>query len=256
MPTGFGLPPAGVTRRSSTMRNTSTLKRIALTALISGGLAFASLGTASAAGLTLTPTPTASPTNSAGATTTPPVSTYAQQLEAFKVAQAAYQVAFAKWKIDFAVWQTSNKAAIDANNAAFQIALDQFDVAQKARKAKRLAIDADLHAAVDKANADFKTAMTSAKTADQKLTISTAFKNAKNAALTAQKVALDALGPELVRPIKPAVVSATPAPIKPVAPIKPEKPEVAPKDPKPTKTDDGKKNIPSPSPSTKESSKS
>ncbi|MCX6430491.1 MAG: hypothetical protein NTX12_05955 [Actinobacteria bacterium] len=241
------------------MRKTTTLTRIALTALISGGLVFASLGTASAAGLTLTPTPTASPSTNAGATTTPPASTYAQQLEAFKVAQAAYQVALAKWKVDFAAWQTSNKAAIDANNAAFQAALGQFEVNQNARKAKRIAIAADLHAAIDKATADFKTAMITAKTADQKLTVSNAFKNAKDAAAAAQKAALDALGPELVRPTKPVFVSTSPAPIKPiqpVAPIKPEKPAVTPKEPKPTKSEDGKKSNPSVSPTSKENSKS
>jgi hypothetical protein len=177
-------------------------------------------------------------------------------LEAFKVAQAAYQIALAKWKVDFAAWQTNNKAAIDANNTVFQIALDQFDAAQKARKAKRVAIDATFNSAMDKANADSKTALATAKTADQKLAIRKALDSAKTAAVTARKAALDALGPELVRPIKPAVVVATVAPVKPVEPVRPEKPEVAPKDPKPTKSEGTKKASASPSATQKENSKS
>ena len=236
------------------MNSQSPSVRFIVATALSASLVFATVSTANAAGLT--PTPSASQSTSTSPTSTSPASTYAQQLEAFKVAQNGYQVALAKWKVDFAAWQTGNKAAIDANNATFQIALDQFDTAKKARKAKRAMIDTTFNQAVEKANSDSKIAMSSAKTADQKLTIRKTLENAKTVALEARKVALDALGPELIRPTKPAVVAAAPAPVRPVEPIKPERPEVAPKDPKSTKTENSKKLNASQRATQKENSKS
>ncbi len=222
----------------------------------------ATAGSASAAGLTTTPSPTSSQASNSSATPTPSASTYAQQLEAYKAARDAYQVALAKWKVDFAVWQSGNRAAIDANNAAFQLALDQFKAAQKVREAKRATIDATFTAAVGSANSESKIAMSSAKTADQKLAIRKTLENAKTAALDARKTALDALGPELLRPTKTALVAGTPAPVKPVEPtkplepIKPKKPEVSPSNPKPTKSENSKKLSISPLPTQKENIKS
>lgn len=238
------------------MESQSHRGRFIFTTVLSASFVFATAGTTNAAGLTLTPTPSASQTLNSNATATSPASTYAQQLEAFKVAQVAYQVALAKWKIDFVAWQASNKAAIDANNATFQLALGQFEADQKVRKIKRATIDSTFNTTLGTANAESKIAMSSAKTADQKLAIRKTFENAKTAAVVARKAALDALGSELVRPTKTTLITTTLAPVRPVEPIKPDRAQVAPKSPKPTKTEGSKKFSASPSATQKENSKS
>jgi len=254
-------------------------KKVLTATLLSAGLMMGSVSSASAEESTPTPTPTSSASASATATAT--ATTYQAQLEAYKLALVAYRTNLAKygaaikeslkqyeeaWKLTLEQYEAARKAAIanykadtDKYLAAWKIANERYLLDSAALKVGRQAVNTTFQAAVAKAIADFKTSMVTATTADQKSVAETARKAAIAAATAGRKSALDALGPEPVRPSKPnvptkLVLPVRPtkpaAPIKPVAPIKPIAPtkpvaSVKPLAPtKPARTDSPPKKTP------------
>lgn len=174
--------------------------RVFLTSLLSAGLILGSVSVADAD----VPTPTAVPV----VTTSPVTTTYAQQLAAYKVALAAYQIAMDQYR---AAWN----AAMDQYNAALKASKTQFLADQQLRKIKIKAISVAFQAAIAKARSDKKIADATATSPDQKSAAQTNLSAAISAAAIARQSALDALGPDLVRP---------PIPTKPVKPVEPVKP--------------------------------
>lgn len=181
-------------------------QRIFLTSLLSAGLILGSVSVAHAD----FPSPTSTPV----ATPSPVATTYAEQLAEYKVALAAYQVAMDQYR---AAWKT----AMDQYTAALKAAATQFQADQELRKAKIKAISVAFQAAIAKARSDKKIADAAATSPDQKSAAQTILTAAISAAAIARQSALDALGPELVRPIIPTKLVKPAEPVKPVPPVKP-----------------------------------
>ena len=179
--------------------------RVFITSLLSAGLILGSVSVAHAD----VPSPTATPV----ATTSPVAMTYADQLAAYKVALAAYQIAMDQYR---AAW----KSAMDQYNLALKAATTQFQADQQLRKAKIKAISVAFQAAVAKARSDKKTAYAAATSLDQKIAADALLKSAISAAAIARQNALEALGPELVRPATPVKPVKQAEPVKPIPPFK------------------------------------
>ena len=86
----------------------------------------------------------------------------------------------------------------------YRIDRDNFNAAIKARALAIRNINTDFKNACDKAANDFKSAMATAKTPDQKNLAITARKSAIGAAIFARDSAIAALGAEPIPPIEPA----------------------------------------------------
>jgi len=155
------------------------------------------------------PTPTATPV----AATSPVATSYADQLAVYKVALAAYQVAMDQYR-------TAWKTTVDQYNAALKAATTQFQADQQLRKAKIKAISMAFQEAVAKARFEKRAADAAAKSPDQKIAADAQLKATTSAAVVARQNALDALGPELVRPTVPIKPFKPAEPIKPTPPVK------------------------------------
>ena len=85
----------------------------------------------------------------------------------------------------------------------FKYELDAYKAAMKLRQKAREQINKDFKAAIKKATIDAKKALATANTAEQKLIIMNALKNARTAAVAIRDAALAALGPLPTPPAKP-----------------------------------------------------
>ena len=178
-------------------------KRVFITSLLSAGLAFVPISVAHAD----FPSPTSTPV----ATSSPVATTYADQLAAYKLALAAYRVAMDQYR---AAWDS----ALAEYHLALKAATTQFQADQRLRKAKITAISVAFQATITKARSDKKTAVDAATSPDQKSAAQTILTAAISEAVITRQSALDALGPELVRPLLPTM------PVKPAEPVKPAPP--------------------------------
>ena len=106
---------------------------------------------------------------------------------------------------------SSYKSAVEKH----RIDMQAYVSAQKSYMESRKAIDATFRAAIQKANQDFKTALSTATTAELK----SAARSARDSAITAATAARDA-----------AVLALGQAPTKPEPPVKPERQTPAPKE--------------------------
>lgn len=86
----------------------------------------------------------------------------------------------------------------------YQLDREAYLVAVKARSQQMKLINTAFKDSCDKAARDFKVAMSTARTPDQKNSAATIRKNAVSAAIVARDNAIAALGPEPVAPIEPA----------------------------------------------------
>ena len=163
---------------------------------------------------------------------------------AYQAALAQYQVDILKYKIAIAKNAITYRVAMDKYNADWAIvlakyeaswkaALDQYQVLHNAYDAKIVPLAAARKTATDKADADFLAAI--AVTGATNAQLELALKN-YNAAIEAAhatfKTAVAALGPEPVKPNKPAELKKPAAPVKPVSPVKPVEPGKPSKDDK------------------------
>lgn len=98
-----------------------------------------------------------------------------------------------------------------ANNDAFKAAMDQFKKDRDAyialikdRESKMRAINQTFKAAVDKASSDFKSAIATATTPEQKSAARANFLNSRTAAINTRDAAIAALGALPTPPAEPA----------------------------------------------------
>lgn len=207
-------------------------RKVFIATVVSIGLTLGSISVASA---DETPTPTPAPTTvttpvstSSPVASTSPVATspsqvpmtYEDQVAAYKVALVAYRVALKQYR---AAW----KETVAQYQKAQRTARSQFRMNQQAEKTNRDSINSIFHSAISKAQSDYKSAMKSATNVDQKTAAIATRKTAVSDAINARKIALDALGPQDAKFVKPVLPVKPPAPIKPTPPIKPAKPEAA-----------------------------
>jgi len=190
-------------------------------ALISTGLIASSIGVTHADS---TPVPAA--TNSAAYQAA--LVKYQADLLQYRITVAkngiAYRVAMDKYRVDL-------QAAEDKYYADWKALIGQFQVVQSAYQAKIVPLNATRKAAVEKADADLLAALAVAGATSAQLDLALkAHAAANEAANSAFKAAVAALGAAPVKPTKPAELTKPPAPVratdpvKPVAPAKPAKP--------------------------------
>lgn len=203
------------------------VSKVLSVALLASGLM---LGSVSAVHADSTPLPAA--TNSA----------------AYQAALAKYQVDILQYRIEIVKIGIAYRVAMDAYWTAVQTAeakyyadwkaaIEQYQALRNAFQAKVAPLAAVRKIAVQKADAEFLAAIAVSGATNAQLEL--ALKNhavAIDAANELFKSAVTALGPEPVKPIKPAELIRPPVPVKPAAPAKPVAPGKPAKQEKPEKT--------------------
>jgi len=163
---------------------------------------------------------------------------------AYKAALEKYQIDILKYRIAVTKNAITYRVAMEKYNADWAIVLakyeagwkatwDQYLALHSAYNAKIVPIAAVRKAATDKADADFLAAIAVAGATNAQLDVALKAHNAAiEAAGIAFKSAVAALGPEPVKPTKPAELNKPAEPVKPVSPVKPVEPGKPSKDEK------------------------
>ncbi len=209
------------------------VRKVLSVALLASGLL---LGSVSAVHADSTPIPAA--TNSAA---------YQAELTKYQAEILQYRIEVTKIGITYRVALDTYWAAVQSAEAKYyadwKAAIEQYQALRSAYQAKVAPLAAIRKIAVQKADAEFLAAIAVSGATNAQLEL--ALKNhavAIDAANTLFKSAVTALGPEPVKPIKPAELNRPPVPVKPAAPIKPVAPgkpgkeDKSEKTPKPDKT--------------------
>ncbi len=166
---------------------------------------------------------------------------YQAAVAKFQVDILQYRIQVAKIGIAYRVAMDTYWSAVQAAEAKYyadwKAAIEQYQALRSAYQAKVAPLAAIRKIAVQKADAEFLAAIAVSGATNAQLEL--ALKNhdvAIDAANTLFKSAVTALGPEPVKPIKPAELNRPPAPVKPDAPVKPVAPGKQAKEDKPVKT--------------------